>query len=434
MYIHSAFTLKELKLIDPIVITGLGAITPLGVGVENVWKRLIAGQSGIKNNNRFDTENWKCQIAGLVPDKENDEFGFNPLDFMESKDVRRNDLFIQFAIGAAFEAINQAQWFPKDDYEKSRTATIIATGVGGVPAIANATQTVAKDGVRSLSPFIVPSFLPNLASGQIAIKYGYNGPSGAPVTACAASAQAIGDAMRLINNNEIDIAICGGAEACVDPVSIGGFTSAKALSFGYNETPTNASRPFDNKHDGFVLSEGAAILVIEKLSHALKRGAKPIAKITGYGTTTDAYHVTSGWPDGREAARAMQIALKMANLSPSQIDYINAHATSTPVGDSAEIAAIKKVFGENDKVAISSTKSSTGHMLGAAGAIEAIFSALSIRDQILPTNLNLQTPIDTAANLNLVTGAPKKALINNVLSNAFGFGGVNAALVFSRCD
>ncbi len=420
-------------MLDPIVVTGLGAVTPLASGVEASWRRLLAGESGIGLNNRFDTEAWKCRIAGLVPSKADVKDGFNPEAVMTPQELRKTDLFIHYAMAAADEALHQAEWHPQDHQMRLRTATLIGTGVGGVPAISNATETIRTAGVRRLSPFVVPSFLPNLAAGQVSIRHGFHGPSGAPVTACAASAQAIGDAMRLIRNGEADIALCGGAEACVDPVSIGGFTAARALSFGYNDNPAQASRPFDNGHDGFVLSEGAAMLVIERLSHAQARGAAPLAILSGYGTTTDAHHVTAGWEDGREAARAMELALAMAGLKPEQIGYVNAHATSTPVGDAAELAALTRVFGANGGgVPISSTKSATGHMLGAAGAIEAVFSVLVLRDQLLPAGLNITDPMDTAADFDLVRDKPRAAELNHVLSNAFGFGGVNAALVFSR--
>lgn len=314
-----------------------------------------------------------------------------------------------------------------------RTATVIGTGVGGVPAITAASETIRTSGVRRLSPFVVPSFLPNLAAGQIAIRFGFHGPAGSPTTACAASAQAIGDAMRMIRAGEVDIALCGGTEACVDPVAIGGFTAAKALSFDFNEEPQRASRPFDADHDGFVLSEGAAMLVIERLSHAERRGARPLAVLSGYGTTTDGHHVTSGWPDGREAARAMEIALQMAGVEPGDIGYVNAHATSTPVGDAAELAALHGLFGDGGgQVPISSTKSATGHMLGAAGAIEAVFSILAIRQQMLPPSLNIDRPMAEAEGFNLVSTGARPARITHALSNAFGFGGVNAALVFSE--
>jgi len=420
-------------MIDPIVVTGLGAVSPLGANVKSTWARLIAGQSGVHANNRFDTEGWKCQIAGLVPSRAEDEEGFDPEAYMDARELRRTDLFIHYAMAAATEALQQANWQPEDPHDQARTATVIATGVGGIPAITAAYDTIHTGGVRKLSPFVVPSFLPNLAAGQLSIRFGFRGPSGAPVTACAASAQAIGDAMRLIKAGEADIALCGGTEACVDPVAIGGFTAAKALSFGFNDTPQRASRPFDKDHDGFVLSEGAAMLVIERLSHAQKRGAKPLAVLSGYGTTTDAHHVTAGWADGREAARAMDMALAMAGITPEQVGYINAHATSTPVGDAAEIAALTSLFGTGGGgVPVGSTKSATGHMLGAAGAIEAVFSVLALRDGILPPSLNIDEPAPEAEGFNLLSGGAREVQADHVLSNAFGFGGVNAALVFSR--
>lgn len=299
-----------------------------------------------------------------------------------------------------------------------------------VTAAANQIKT---EGVRRLSPFMVPSFLSNLAAGQVAIRFGFHGPTGTPTTACAASAQAIGDAMRLIETGEADIALCGGTESSVDPVAIGGFTAAKALSFSFNDDPTRASRPFDANHDGFVLSEGAAMLVIERLSHAERRGARPLAILSGYGTTTDAHHVTAGWPDGREAARAMEIALTRAGISPTDLGYVNAHATSTPVGDAAELAALRRLFGSSiGTVPVGSTKSATGHMLGAAGAMEALFSVLAIDRGILPPSLNIERPMQGAEGVDLLNEGARNAAPIHVLSNAFGFGGVNAALVFSR--
>ncbi|MBB3808503.1 beta-ketoacyl-ACP synthase II [Pseudochelatococcus contaminans] len=418
---------------EPIVVTGLGAVSPLGVGVETNWRRLTSGQSGIRTNTRFDSTGWKCQIAGLVPAHTEDADGFDPERHMDARDLRRNDLFIQYAVAAAAEALAQAGWTPEAVADRARTSTVIGTGVGGVPAITAASEIVRTAGVRRLSPFVVPSFLPNLAAGQIAIRFGFHGPAGSPTTACAASAQAIGDAMRLIRAGEADIAICGGTEGCVDPVAIGGFTAAKALSFGFNDEPHRASRPFDSDHDGFVLSEGAAMLVIERLSHAERRGAQPLAVLSGYGTTTDAHHVTAGWPDGREAARAMEIAIRMADIAPDAIGYINAHATSTPVGDAAELAALEKVFGAGAaKIPVSSTKSATGHMLGAAGAIEAVFSVLALQNQLAPAGLNIERPMAEAEGFNLLADAAQRVNIEHVLSNAFGFGGVNAALVFSR--
>lgn len=420
---------------DPIVVTGLGAVTPLASGMAGSWRRLLAGESGIKANSRFNTDGWKCQIAGLVPSKTEADDGFDPESAMSPQELRKSDLFIHYAMAAADEALRQAGWHPDGQEAKSRTATLIGTGVGGVPAITGATETIRTSGVRRLSPFVVPSFLPNLAAGQVSIRFGFHGPSGAPVTACAASAQAIGDAARLIRSGEADIALCGGAEACVDPVAIGGFTAARALSFGFNDRPAAASRPFDADHDGFVLSEGAAMVVIERLSHAQKRGARPLAILSGYGTTTDAHHVTAGWSDGREAARAMEMALAMADLTPDRIDYVNAHATSTPVGDAAELAALSRVFGpDGGGVAVSSTKSATGHMLGAAGAIEAAFCVRALQDQVLPAGLNIARPMQEAEGFDLVRDKARPAQVRHVLSNAFGFGGVNAALVFSRFD
>ncbi|WP_102868630.1 beta-ketoacyl-ACP synthase II [Pseudovibrio exalbescens] len=418
---------------EPIVVTGLGAVSPLGSGVAANWERLIAGQSGIRTNTRFDTEGWKCKIAGLVPSRAEDPAGFDPEAAMDARELRRNDLFIQYAVAAAQEALEQADWHPDSTDKRMRTSTVIGTGVGGVPAITGATETIRTGGVRRLSPFVVPSFLPNLAAGQVSIRFGFHGPAGSPTTACAASAQAIGDAMRMIRAGETDIALCGGTEACVDPVAIGGFTAAKALSFNYNDNPGQASRPFDDAHDGFVLSEGAAMLVIERLSHAQQRGAQPLAVLSGYSTTTDAHHVTAGWPDGREAARAMEIALAMAGVRTDAIDYINAHATSTPVGDAAELAALERVFGSGGGgPAIGSTKSATGHMLGAAGAIEAVFSVLAIQNCTLPPSINIDRRMPEAETFDLLSEGARTVQVDHVLSNAFGFGGVNAALVFSR--
>ncbi|MEO1989565.1 MAG: beta-ketoacyl-ACP synthase II [Martelella sp.] len=418
---------------DPIVITGMGAVSPLGVGVDVNWSRLIAARSGIVANTRFDTEAYGCKVAGLVPAKTDDPDGFDPLDFIEAKELKKMDLFIQYSLGATDEALRQAGWMPEDEVAQSRTGVVIATGVGGFPAITDAVKTVEARGPRRLSPFTVPSFLPNLAAGHVAILYGFHGPSGCPVTACAASAQAIGDGMRMIAFNEADIVVCGGTDACVDPVSIGGFGAARALSTHYNDDPAAASRPFDKGHDGFVLSEGAATVVIERLSHARARGAEPLAIVAGYGTSTDAHHLTAGHPEGRYAAAAMCSALAMAKFDAAEIDYINAHSTSTPVGDAAEIAAIGSVFPERGKdLAVTSTKSATGHLLGAAGAIEAVFSVMALRDGIIPPGLNIHDPEAAADRYDLAPLAAKEKPIRHVLSNGFGFGGVNAALVFSK--
>ncbi len=418
---------------DPIVVTGMGVVSPLGVGVRINWQRLIAGQSGIVHNDRFDTTDFTARIAGLVPAKDKDPEGFDPLVAVDAKDIKKMDLFIQYGLVAAAEAIAQSGWAPQTDEDRGATATIIGSGVGGSPVMAKAAQLIAERGPRRLSPFTVPSFLANLAAGWISIKYGFKGPLGAPVTACAASAQAIGDGMRLIMTGEADVAIVGGAEGSVDPISIGGFGASRALSTAFNDDPTKASRPFDSKRDGFVLSEGAAILVIEKLSHAKARGATPLAVLSGYGTSADAYHLTSGSPDGAGAITAMRNALKMSQLTPADIDYVNAHSTSTEVGDAAEIAGIGTVFaGRGKDLAVSATKSATGHLLGAAGALAAIIAVEAIRNGTVPATLNLDEPDEAADRFDLVPNVAKAKDLRHVLVNAFGFGGVNAALVFSR--
>lgn len=417
---------------DPIVVTGMGVVSPLGTGVETTWRRLLAGQSGIVPNTRFDVTNFGARIAGLVPTRATDPEGFDPLVAIDAKDLKKMDLFIQYGLVAAREALDQAGWHPTSPEDQAATATIIGTGVGGSPVMADAVETIIEKGPRRLSPFTVPSFLANLAAGWISIAHGLKGPIGAPVTACAASAQAIGDGMRLLLTGEAEIAVVGGAEGSVDPISVGGFGAARALSTAFNDDPAAASRPFDRRRDGFVLAEGAAVLVIEKLSHALARGATPLAVLSGYGTSADAYHVTSGEPSGAGAQVAMRNALKMARLSPGEIDYINAHSTSTGVGDAAELAGIGAVFDNRGKdLAISSTKSSTGHLMGAAGAIEAVFSVLAIRDGVAPATLNLDDP-DVGERFDLVPKTPQQRTIRHVLSNSFGFGGVNAALVMSR--
>jgi 3-oxoacyl-[acyl-carrier-protein] synthase II len=417
-----------------IVITGMGAVSPLGTGVELAWQHLLQGKSGISSLPDTLAEGSPVKIAGWIKPYETDPVsGLDIAQHINAKELRRIDRFIQFALIAAEEAINQAGWHPKNDEESERTATIIASGIGGFPAIAQAVRKGEQDGVDRLSPFTIPSFLVNLAAGQVALKYTFKGPLGAPVTACAAGVQAIGDAARLIHANEADIVICGGAEACIDKVSLGGFAAAKALSSRYADTPALASRPFDQDRDGFVMGEGAGILVIESYEHAMARGATPIAELVGYGTTSDAYHITSSPEDGAGAARAMTIALNQAGLTPAAIDHINAHATSTPVGDAGELAAIKRVFGtQNATPAISATKSSTGHLLGAAGGLEAIFTIKAITDQCCPPTINLEQVDDRAKGLTLVGNQVLPKNIDYALSNGFGFGGVNASVIFKH--
>ena len=415
-----------------IVVTGMGAVSPLGCGVELSWRRLLAGRSGLRLLPEWSLA-LPARIAGLVRDKAEDvEGGFDPAQAAQPKDQRKMDRFILFALLAAAEAVAQAQWTPQDAAALERTATIIASGIGGFPAIAEAVRTTDQRGVRRLSPFTIPSFLANLAAGQVSIKYGYKGPLGTPVTACAAGVQAIGDAARMIRAGEIDVAICGGTEACIDLVSLGGFAAARALSSHFNDQPARASRPFDRDRDGFVMGEGAGILVIEELEHALARGAVPIAELIGYGTTADAYHMTSGPPDGEGARRAMEIALRQARLEPANLQHLNAHATSTPAGDESELGAIAALFGRNRSIAVSATKSATGHLLGAAGGLEAIFTILALRDQMAPPTLNFENPDAGADGIDIVAGAARSLPMQHAISNGFGFGGVNASVVFRR--
>ena len=418
-----------------IVVTGVGVVSPLGVGANVVWQRLLEGQSGIRNLPKDVANGTGTTVGGLVPTLEEDLIaGYDPDRIISIKERKKMDRFIEFALVAADEALTQANWHPVTIKDQERTATIIASGIGGFGAIAEAIRTTDSRGPRRLSPFTAPSFLANMAAGQVSIKHGFKGPLGAPITACAAGVQAIGDAARLIRSGEADIAICGGTEAAIDRVTLGCFAAARALSTGFNDNPQEASRPFDRDRDGFVMAEGAGLLVIESLDHAKARGAQPIAEIVGYGTSADAYHLTAGPEDGNGAQRAMQQALMQAGLTPSEVQHINAHATSTQVGDKSELAAIRALFGEGSDVAITSTKSSTGHLLGAAGGLEAIFTVLSLRDQIAPPTLNLVHPDVLSEGLNLVGLESQKMHINYALSNGFGFGGVNASIVFGRCE
>src|SRR5690606_36308960 len=363
---------------SPIVVTGMGIISPLGCGVKPVWERLIAGRSGVGFIDRFDTTDFPIKVAGLVPGIEKDpDAGFDVDRIIEPKRRKKLDLFTLYALAAAQEALAQANWFPQSEEDQHATATIVGSGIGGFTTITQAQETMATRGYKRLSPFTVPAFLANLAAGNISIKYGFKGPLGCPVTACAAGTQAIGDGMRMLRSGEARVALVGGAEACVDPLSLAGFHALKALSTEA-EAPEKASRPFDAQRNGFVMGEGAGLLVIETLDHALARGAQPLAALSGYGTSSDAHHITAGPDDGSGAAAAMRRALTMAGLHPTNIHYVNAHATSTPVGDRAEIASLRAVFGEYlPQVQVSSTKSASGPLLGAAGGIESIFTVLA---------------------------------------------------------
>ena len=418
-----------------IVVTGMGAVTPLAADVKTSWSRLLAGRSGIRRLPDDVVGDLPAKIGGVVPSLEEDpEAGLNANAFVAPKDQRRIDHFILFALAAAEEALTQAKWKPSSENERIRTATIIASGVGGFPAITEAVRTVDQRGVRRLSPFTVPSFLVNLAAGHISIRHGFKGHIGAPVTACAAGIQAIGDAARIIRADEADIAVCGGTEACMNVVSLGGFAAARSLSTSFNHRPDQASRPFDVSRDGFVMGEGAGILVIEELSHALARGAKPLAEVVGYGTTADAHHVTSGPEDGDGARRAMEMAIAQAGISPRGIRHLNAHATSTAVGDLGEIEAIKSVFGADFSIAVSATKSATGHLLGAAGGIGAIFTILALRDQVAPPILNLSAPDPAGDGIDFVANRARSMEMDYAIANGFGFGGVNASALFRRWD
>ncbi|MBP2300322.1 beta-ketoacyl-ACP synthase II [Azospirillum picis] len=412
-----------------VVVTGLGAVTPLAAGVTPSWRALLAGRSGIRALRDVDAADLPCRIAGQVPVTGEDAFDADAV--VPPKDQRKMDRFILLALAAAEEAVGDAGWRPTEEEALERTGVMIGSGIGGLPGLADSALTLNEKGPRRVSPFFVPSILINLASGHVSIRYGFRGPNHAVVTACATGAHAIGDAARLIALDDADVMLAGGSEAAVCRLGLAGFCAARAMSTGFNDEPGRASRPWDRDRDGFVMGEGAGVLVLEELEHARRRGARIYAEVTGYGLSGDAYHITSPAEDGDGARRAMQAALKRAGLAPDAIDYVNAHATSTPAGDPVEIAAVKRLFGPAAAgLSMSSTKSATGHLLGAAGAVEAIFAILALRDQVAPPTLNLESPSE-GCDLDLVPLQPKERRIRHVLSNSFGFGGTNAALVFS---
>jgi 3-oxoacyl-[acyl-carrier-protein] synthase II len=413
-----------------VVVTGIGLVTPLGIGAETVWKRLTEGQSGIRAIQNFDVSDLPAKIAGQVPRGETSSGSFNVDDWVPHKDQRKMDQFIVFAIAAAEQAVADANWKPTDEDERERTGVMIGSGIGGLPGITEGALIMHEKGPRRLSPFFIPANLINLASGHVSIRYGFKGPNHAVVTACSTGAHAIGDAARLIMWDDADVMVCGGTEAAVCRIGITGFAAARALSTAFNDEPHRASRPWDEKRDGFVMGEGSGILVLEELEHAQKRGAKIYAEVIGYGMSGDAYHITAPAADGNGAFRSMRNALKRANLQPDQIDYINAHGTSTPLGDEIELGAVKRLFGDAAyKVSMSSTKSSIGHLLGAAGSVEAIFSILAMRDSLLPPTLNLENP-SASCDIDLVPLVAKSRPVRYALSNSFGFGGTNASLIF----
>lgn len=412
-----------------VVVTGMGLVTPLGCGVETTWQRLTNSQSGIRAIDHFDVSDLAAKIAGVVP-RGTGEGEFDADKVAPAKDRRRMDDFIVFGLAAAQEAVEDSGWMPTDDESLERTGVMIGSGIGGLPGLYEGSVTLKESGPRRISPFFIPAALINLVSGHVSIKYGFKGPNHSVVTACATGAHALGDAARLIMFGDADVMVAGGAEAAVCRLGIAGFAAAKALCTSYNDRPTEASRPWDKDRDGFVMGEGAGVVVLEELEHARKRGAKIYGEVIGYGMSGDAYHITAPAEDGNGAARAMTAALKRAGLDPARIDYVNAHGTAT-MGDTIELGAVKRVFGDHAyKLSMSSTKSAIGHLLGAAGAVEAIFSLLAIRDQVAPPTLNLHTP-DEGCDIDLVPLAAKKRKIDYAMSNSFGFGGTNASLIFT---
>lgn len=416
-----------------VVVTGMGIVSPLGVGIKHNWDLLTAGKSGIVKISRFDASDITAQIAGEVPftEDENPKDGkFNVNLFVPPKEQKKMDMFICYAIAAAQEAVEDSGWMPQDEESRCRTGVLIGSGIGGLQSLYESSVTLHEKGPRRLSPFTVPAMLINLASGHVSIKYGFKGPNHSVVTACATGTHAIGDAARMIMLGDADVMVAGGAETAVNRLGVASFAAARALCTSYNDRPAEASRPFDEARDGFVIAEGAGIVILEEYEHAKARGAKIYAEIIGYGMSGDAYHITSPAEDGNGGFRAMQAALKSAKLNPEDIDYINAHGTSTPVGDGIECTAVKRLFANSlDTMSMSSTKSAIGHLLGAAGAVEAIFSIKAIETGILPPTLNLENVSEPCKGIDLVPKVAKEKKVRVALSNSFGFGGTNASVV-----
>jgi 3-oxoacyl-[acyl-carrier-protein] synthase II len=415
-----------------VVVTGLGMVSPLGCGVEPTWKRILNSESGAKAIDTFDVSDLTSRIACVVPRGDGSNDSFNPDQWMEHKDQRKVDDFIIFAMCAAKQALDDAGWHPATEEDRCASGVMIGSGIGGLSGIADGAVLLKERGPRKLSPFFIPGRLINLASGYVSIAHGLKGPNHAVVTACSTGAHAIGDASRLIALGDADVMVAGGTESPINRLAMAGFCAMRALSTGFNDTPQKASRPYDRDRDGFVMGEGAGIVVLEEYEHAKKRGAKIYAEIIGYGMSGDAYHITAPTPDGDGAFRCMNMALKRAGMTASDLDYINAHGTSTPLGDEIELGAAQRLLGNAaSKVSMSSTKSSTGHLLGAAGAVEAIFCILAIRDNIAPPTINLDNPsVETA--IDLVPQKPRQREIRVALSNSFGFGGTNASLIVQR--
>jgi 3-oxoacyl-[acyl-carrier-protein] synthase II len=414
-----------------VVVTGLGLVTPLGCGVDVVWRRLIEGRSGIVRIDRFDVEDLPAKVAGLVPSGEG-EGAFRIDEVVAPKEARKNDLFIIYGLAAAIDAVRDAGWQPEDEQARKRTGVLIGSGIGGLSTIADTAVELEQRGPRRVSPFFIPASLINLVSGQVSIRFGFKGPNHSVVTACSTGAHAIGDASRLIGLGDADVMIAGGAEAAICRLGVAGFAAARALSTHFNDTPERASRPWDEDRDGFVMGEGAGIVVLEELEHARARGARIYGEIVGYGLSGDAYHITAPTPDGDGGYRSMQAALARAGMTPDAIDYINAHGTSTPLGDEIELGAVKRLFGAAARrLSMSSTKSAIGHLLGAAGSVEAIFSLLALYHQTVPPTLNLDRP-SPGCDLDLVPYEARRREVRAALSNSFGFGGTNASLIFVR--
>ncbi|UXN60618.1 beta-ketoacyl-ACP synthase II [Phyllobacterium zundukense] len=414
-----------------VVITGLGLVSPLASGVELTWSRLLAGQSGARRVTEFEVEDLPCKIACRIPVGDGSDGTFNPDDWMEPKEQRKVDPFIVYAVAAADQALADAKWAPESDEDQIRTGVLIGSGIGGLEGIVEAGYTLRDKGPRRISPFFIPGRLINLASGQVSIKHKLRGPNHAVVTACSTGAHAIGDASRLIAFGDADVMVAGGTESPVSRISLAGFAACKALSTARNDDPTTASRPYDEDRDGFVMGEGAGVVVLEELEHALARGARIYAEIIGYGLSGDAYHITAPSESGEGAQRSMEMALKRAGITPGDVDYINSHGTST-MADTIELGAVERVVGDAaSKISMSSTKSSIGHLLGAAGSTEAIFCVLAIRDNIAPATINLDKP-SKETKIDLVPHKPRERKIDIALSNSFGFGGTNASLVMRR--
>lgn len=415
-----------------VVVTGMGIACPLGLGVENVWKRLTAGESGLGAIQSFDVSQLTAKIAGQVPAGPKSEGKLDLNEWIPVKDLKKMDRFIQLALVAAEEAVEDAGWRPEDEDGRCRTGVMIGSGIGGLPTIFEASLLIKEGKTRRLSPFFIPSALINLASGHVSIKYGFKGPNHSVVTACATGVHALGDAARLIALGDADVMVAGGAEAAVSEIGMAGFCASRALSTAFNDAPTQGSRPWDKDRDGFVMGEGAGVLVLEEYEHAKKRGAKIYAEVVGYGMSGDAHHITAPSEDGDGAFRSMRAALRSAGVTPDQVQYVNAHGTSTPMGDDLELGAVERLWGDAAKgLAMSSTKSAIGHLLGAAGAVEGIFSVLAIRDGIAPPTLNLEEPSRESA-IDRVAKVAQERKIEVALSNSFGFGGTNASIVFRK--